>query len=81
MFLNSLRSVCVILSTSRKAVWVDECWKLILMASETASSADEETVVASVAVVAAAGADKRGKHRILAELKRLDQDSKFLRVS
>lgn len=49
------------------------------MASETASSADEETVV--VPVVGAGGTDKRGKHRILAELKRLDQDSKFLQVN
>ncbi|KAK7355854.1 hypothetical protein VNO80_15117 [Phaseolus coccineus] len=46
------------------------------MASETASSADEETVAVSAA--GAAGTDKRGRHRILAELKRLDQDSKFL---
>lgn len=44
------------------------------MASETASSADEEPLVA----IPAAAADKRGKHRILAELKRLDQDSKYL---
>jgi len=49
------------------------------MASETASSADEETVVVSAA--GAGGTDKRGRHRILAELKRLDQDSKFLQVS
>ncbi|XP_027366608.1 guanine nucleotide-binding protein subunit gamma 1-like isoform X2 [Abrus precatorius] len=48
------------------------------MASETASSADEETVVVSVAVAGTGATDKRGKHRILAELKRLDQDSKFL---
>ncbi|XP_017413759.1 guanine nucleotide-binding protein subunit gamma 1-like isoform X3 [Vigna umbellata] len=46
------------------------------MASETASSADEETVPVSAA--GAGGIDKRGRHRILAELKRLDQDSKFL---
>ncbi|XP_057427555.1 uncharacterized protein LOC130720870 isoform X2 [Lotus japonicus] len=46
----------------------------MLMASETASSADEEPLVA----IPAAAADKRGKHRILAELKRLDQDSKYL---
>ncbi|XP_019441897.1 PREDICTED: guanine nucleotide-binding protein subunit gamma 2-like isoform X2 [Lupinus angustifolius] len=41
------------------------------MASETSSSADEETTTIVVA-------DKRGKHRILAELKRLHQDSTFL---
>ncbi|XP_068492769.1 guanine nucleotide-binding protein subunit gamma 1-like isoform X2 [Phaseolus vulgaris] len=46
------------------------------MASETASSADEEAVAVSAA--GAGGTDKRGRHRILAELKRLDQDSKFL---
>ncbi|KAG4995965.1 hypothetical protein AAZX31_10G029700 [Glycine max] len=48
------------------------------MASETASSADEETVVVVSAAAGAGGTDKRGKHRILAELKRLDQESKFL---
>ncbi|CAI8585293.1 unnamed protein product [Vicia faba] len=49
------------------------------MASETASSADEEkeTLVFSAAVEGAT-TDKRGKHRILAELKRLQQDTKFL---
>ena len=47
------------------------------MASETASSADEEGVAnASIPTVT----EKRGKHRILAELKRLEQDSKFLEV-
>lgn len=55
------------------------------MSSETSSSEDEETtVVVSVAGATSAGvggADKRGKHRILAELKRLDQDSKFLQVT
>ena len=52
------------------------------MASETASSADEEGV-ASVATTAAGGggADKRGKHRILAEVKHLEQESNFLEVS
>ena len=52
------------------------------MASETASSADEEkeTLVVSVSAVADAATDKRGKHRILAELKRLQQDTKFLQV-
>lgn len=51
------------------------------MASETASSADEEkdTLVVSVSAAVTDGAtDKRGKHRILAELKRLQQDTKFL---
>ena len=48
------------------------------MASETASSADEQTVVVVSAAAGAGGTDKRGKHRILAELKRLDQESKFL---
>ncbi|KHN03830.1 hypothetical protein glysoja_011059 [Glycine soja] len=51
------------------------------MASETASSADEETVVVVSAAAGAGGTDKRGKHRILAELKRLDQESKFLQVT
>ncbi|XP_027935056.1 guanine nucleotide-binding protein subunit gamma 1-like isoform X2 [Vigna unguiculata] len=46
------------------------------MASETESSADEEAV--AVPAAGAGGTDKRGRHRILAELKRLDQDSKFL---
>lgn len=69
--------ICVVLST-RKEILLDEL-ELILMASETASSADEETVV--VPVVGAGGTDKRGKHRILAELKRLDQESKFLQVN
>jgi len=49
------------------------------MASETESSADEEAV--AVPAAGAGGTDKRGRHRILAELKRLDQDSKFLQVS
>ncbi|KAJ1385533.1 guanine nucleotide-binding protein subunit gamma 1-like isoform [Sesbania bispinosa] len=49
------------------------------MASETASSADEENIVVSVAGTGTGGeTDKRGKHRILAELKRLDQETKFL---
>lgn len=51
------------------------------MASETASSADEETAVVVVSAAGAGGTDKRGKHRILAELKRLDQDSMFLQVT
>ncbi|KAL1367422.1 hypothetical protein HN51_021494 [Arachis hypogaea] len=48
------------------------------MASETASSADEETVVVPVSAEGARGIQKQGKHRILADLKRLEQDSKFL---
>ncbi|XP_059437831.1 guanine nucleotide-binding protein subunit gamma 2 [Corylus avellana] len=44
------------------------------MASETASSVDE----LAVASVAAEGPDTRGKHRILAQLKRVEQESKFL---
>lgn len=43
------------------------------MESETASSVDEQ-------VVAAAGPDTRGKHRILAELKRVEQEIKCLEV-
>jgi hypothetical protein len=52
------------------------------MASETASSADEEkeTLLVSTAGGERGGTDKRGKHRILAELKRLQQDTKFLQV-
>ncbi|KAJ7977327.1 Guanine nucleotide-binding protein subunit gamma 2 [Quillaja saponaria] len=49
------------------------------MASETASSADEDGVVSvATATATGGGSDKRGKHRILAELKRLEQDSKCL---
>nr|AFK38339.1 unknown [Medicago truncatula] len=48
------------------------------MASETASSADEEKETLVVSVSADGATDKRGKHRILAELKRLQQDTKFL---
>ena len=40
------------------------------MESETASSADEQQAP-----------DTRGKHRILAELKRVEQESRFLEVS
>ncbi|RYR74206.1 hypothetical protein Ahy_A02g008837 isoform A [Arachis hypogaea] len=50
------------------------------MASETASSADEETVVVPVSAEGARGIQKQGKHRILADLKRLEQDSKFLQT-
>ncbi|GMI73792.1 Arabidopsis G-protein gamma-subunit 1, G-protein gamma-subunit 1 [Hibiscus trionum] len=42
------------------------------MESETASSADEQLAAAGSA------ADNRGKHRILAELKHVEQESKFL---
>ncbi|XP_028804227.1 guanine nucleotide-binding protein subunit gamma 1 [Neltuma alba] len=49
------------------------------MASETASSSADGEAVASVATPAAvAGPDKRGKHRILAEVKRLEQDTQYL---
>lgn len=54
------------------------------MASETASSPPDEEAVGSVATAAAAAgavSDKRGKHRILAEVKRLEQDTKFLEVN
>ncbi|XP_062144897.1 guanine nucleotide-binding protein subunit gamma 2-like [Alnus glutinosa] len=44
------------------------------MASETASSVDE----LAVSSVAAEGPDTRGKHRILAQLKRVEQESRFL---
>ncbi|KAJ1433120.1 hypothetical protein SESBI_06342 [Sesbania bispinosa] len=47
------------------------------MASETASSVDEEY---TASVQAPFPTDKRGKHRIVAELKRLEQDNKFLEV-
>ncbi|OMO78371.1 hypothetical protein CCACVL1_14448 [Corchorus capsularis] len=43
------------------------------MESETASSADEQQEQA-----AGSAADTRGKHRILAELKRVEQESRFL---
>ncbi|GAV79010.1 G-gamma domain-containing protein [Cephalotus follicularis] len=42
------------------------------MDSETSSSVDEQVGVP------VATSDTRGKHRILAELKRVEQDSKFL---
>ncbi|KAB2016118.1 hypothetical protein ERO13_D08G071900v2 [Gossypium hirsutum] len=41
------------------------------MESETASSTDEQQAAGSAA-------DTRGKHRILAQLKRVEQESKFL---
>ncbi|XP_041018884.1 guanine nucleotide-binding protein subunit gamma 2-like [Juglans microcarpa x Juglans regia] len=44
------------------------------MASETASTMDEATV-ASVVTTAA---DKRGNHRIVAQLKRVEQECRFL---
>ncbi|KAJ8899510.1 hypothetical protein K2173_018484 [Erythroxylum novogranatense] len=46
------------------------------MESETSSSVDEQSVVAGNG--ACGGADKRGRHRILAELKRVEQEIKFL---
>lgn len=46
----------------------------VAMESETASSADEQQGAGSAS-------DTRGKHRILAELKRVEQESKFLEVS
>ncbi|KAK8614682.1 hypothetical protein V6N13_068478 [Hibiscus sabdariffa] len=42
------------------------------MESETASSTDEQPAAAGLA------ADTGGKHRILAQLKRVEQESKFL---
>ncbi|KAJ6399354.1 hypothetical protein OIU77_019992 [Salix suchowensis] len=44
--------------------------------SETASLVDEQVSVGGAS--ASAGADTRGKHRILAELKRVEQEMKFL---
>lgn len=55
------------------------------MASATASSVDEQAhLVASVGSLAGGGGgstDNRGRHRILAELNRLEQELKFLQVS
>ncbi|KAB1203363.1 Guanine nucleotide-binding protein subunit gamma 1 [Morella rubra] len=48
------------------------------MASETSSSVDELAVASVVTEAVAGGSDTRGKHRILAQLKRVDQDSRFL---
>ncbi|CAL9023659.1 unnamed protein product [Prunus brigantina] len=51
------------------------------MASDTASSVDEQAqLVASVGSLAGGGGstDNRGRHRILAELNRLEQELKFL---
>lgn len=45
------------------------------MASETASSVDEQAQL-----VAVTSTDNRGRHRILAELNRLEQELKFLQV-
>ena len=46
----------------------------VAMDSETASLEDEQKAAGSAA-------DTRGKHRILAELKRVEQECKFLEVS
>lgn len=56
------------------------------MASDTASSVDEQAaqlVATSAGGGGGGGAatDKRGRHRILAELNRLEQELKFLQVS
>jgi Amt family ammonium transporter len=52
------------------------------MESEPASSADEQVSGGGGGGGgASAGADTRGKHRILAELKRVEQEMKFLEVS
>ncbi|KAF3436235.1 hypothetical protein FNV43_RR23327 [Rhamnella rubrinervis] len=50
------------------------------MESETPSLVEDEDLVASVAVAVGAGTsnDNRGKHRILAELKRLEQELRSL---
>ncbi|KAK4560235.1 hypothetical protein RGQ29_009133 [Quercus rubra] len=48
------------------------------MASETTSSVDEVAVASSPVAVGVGGTDNRGRHRILAELKRVEQDSRFL---
>ncbi|XP_050137838.1 guanine nucleotide-binding protein subunit gamma 2-like isoform X2 [Malus sylvestris] len=51
------------------------------MASDTASSVDEQAqqLVAPVGSVGGGGStDNRGRHRILAELSRLEQELKFL---
>lgn len=50
------------------------------MASETSSSVDELAVASVVTEAVAGGSDTRGKHRILAQLKRVEQDSRFLEV-
>lgn len=50
------------------------------MESETPSLVEDEDLVATVAVGAGTANDNRGKHRILAELKRLEQELKSLEV-
>ncbi|KAJ4828603.1 Guanine nucleotide-binding protein subunit gamma 1 [Turnera subulata] len=47
------------------------------MESETSSSVDEQ-VGGGSGSAAAGGADRRGKHRVVAELKRVEQEIKFL---
>lgn len=54
-------------------------------APSSSAAAEEEHLVASVAVVGVAGAgtaanDSRGRHRILAELNRLEQEISSLEV-
>ncbi|CAN0886799.1 Guanine nucleotide-binding protein subunit gamma 1 [Linum grandiflorum] len=49
------------------------------MDSEPTSSVDEEALVAgTIGAGGAVAADTRGKHRILAELKRIEQEISFL---
>ncbi|CAN1291651.1 hypothetical protein LINPERPRIM_LOCUS21238 [Linum perenne] len=50
------------------------------MDSEPTSSVDEDALVAGTlgTGVGGAAADTRGKHRILAELKRIEQEISFL---
>lgn len=50
------------------------------MDSETASSVDEQ-LAGAAAQPGGGGSDTRGKHRILAELKRVEQEIKFFEVS
>ncbi|XP_012092146.1 uncharacterized protein LOC105649920 isoform X1 [Jatropha curcas] len=49
------------------------------MDSETASSVDEQVGAAGASV--GAGADTRGRHRILAEVKRVEQEIKCLEIA
>ena len=52
-----------------------------MASDETTSSVDEVAVASSPVAVGVGGTDNRGRHRILAELKRVEQDSRFLEVS